>query len=515
MPKSSSTNARDGDLLSRVLHTAIQPVDNASVVFFRIAFGLMMAWWAWDYLASGRVTALYVAPEVHFSYYGFEWLKPWDGNGMYYHFLALVVFALMIAFGLFYRLATVGFAIGFTCFFLFERTNYQNHYYLITLFSWLLVCLPLNRNVAIDCWRSPKMIAQTVPAWVLWAIQLHVAIPYFFGGVAKLTPDWMVGQPMGKMLAMQAEFPVLGPWLAWGPTTVLFAWFGILFDLMIVPALLWKPTRAIAFVLALAFHLSNSVLFSIHVFPWFMIVASTIFFDPSWPRRLLMNGQTPTSIVTGNKKAAVPQWQWTSLRRVSVSLIGMYLLFHAFWPLRHNLYGGETSWNERGHLFAWRMMLRGKEVGIGYAMRDPVTKQVTNVNHKQFMAEEQAAKFARDPEMILQFAKFLADKAERQGGKRPEVYALALTSLNGRKPQLIIDPNTNLAAESRGIYFSRPWVLPLTEPLRNPTWDVPVEQWSRYVEIPKLNFLEDVDSTSASSTLTSSENKIPARSASE
>lgn len=477
------------DLLSRVLDRAIQPVDNASVVFFRVAFGLMMAWWAWDYLASGRVTTLYVAPAMHFSYYGFEWLQPWSGNGMYFHFLALVVLALMIATGSFYRLATVGFAIGFTCFFLFERTNYQNHYYLITLLSWLLVFLPLNRNVAFDCWRAPTKTAQTAPTWVLWALQLHVAIPYFYGGVAKLTPDWMLGQPMGKMLALQAGFPVLGPWLAWSPTTLLFAWFGILFDLFIVPALLWKKTRGAAFVLALAFHLANSVLFNIHVFPWFMIVASTIFFEPSWPRLLLTNGQSSALNPNSTKRPQSVSWKWSPTRKIAVCLIGLYLLFQAAWPLRHNLYSGETSWNERGHLFAWRMMLRGKEVGIGYAIRDPKSNQVTNVDHKQFMAAEQAAKFARDPEMILQFAHFLAAKLEAESGNRPEVYALALTSLNGRKPQLIVDPNTNLAAEPRGIFFSRAWVIPLTEPLREPPWDVPVEQWSRYVEMPDINFM--------------------------
>ena len=32
-----------------------------------------MASWGWDYLATGRVTDLYVAPQFHFSYAGLEW----------------------------------------------------------------------------------------------------------------------------------------------------------------------------------------------------------------------------------------------------------------------------------------------------------------------------------------------------------------------------------------------------------------------------------------------------------
>jgi hypothetical protein len=48
--------------VSRVLDAAFLPVDNASVTFFRVAFGGLMAAWAWNYLASGRVTRLYVDP---------------------------------------------------------------------------------------------------------------------------------------------------------------------------------------------------------------------------------------------------------------------------------------------------------------------------------------------------------------------------------------------------------------------------------------------------------------------
>lgn len=470
------------------LTTAFGQVDCASLVFFRIAFGWLMAGWAWNYLTTGRVSMLYIQPEYNFTYAGFEWVKPWPGNGMYLHFLVLLVLSLAIAAGALYRVVTLLFAILFTYVFLLERTNYQNHYYLIALISWALPLLPLNRYVSVDAWwKNPKWQASsedTFPVWVLWAVRCHVGIPYFFGGIAKLTPDWLVGQPMGLFLSTKATIPIVGDYLASKEMAIFMSLGGLLFDLLIVPALLWKKTRILAFLAAVFFHLCNSVLFDIHIFPWFMIAATPIFFEPSWARRILSGRVIPYQ--------AVERVEWTTPRRVATSLAVAYLVFHCVWPLRHRLYEGETSWHERGHLFSWRMMLRAKEVGIGFAVVDPATKAVANVNHKQFMVDEQAGKFARDPQLIVQMAKYIADKFEKDTGKRPEVHAFVLASLNGRKPQFMIDPNADLAKVDIGVFGTWDWLVPLTEELKEPPWTVPVEQWREHVEMPRIEFLEQM-----------------------
>src|SRR5688572_6792256 len=140
--------------LSSLLGRLLVPVDIASLVFFRIGFGAIMAWWAWNYLTSGRVRYYYVEPRFHFTYYPFDWVRPLPGVGMYLLFLALAILALAIAAGFCYRLACALFAAGFTYFFLLDATNYQNHYYLIILLAWLLALLPANRAVSVDAaWR--------------------------------------------------------------------------------------------------------------------------------------------------------------------------------------------------------------------------------------------------------------------------------------------------------------------------------------------------------------------------
>jgi hypothetical protein len=71
------------------------------------------------------------------------------------------------------------------------------------------------------------------------------------------------------------------------------------------------------------------------------------------------------------------------------------------------------------------------------------------------------------PDEILQFAHMVANESERQGQGRIEVRAKVWVRLNGRKPQLIVDPDVDLAAQPRSL-GRWDWILPLKEPLPAP-----------------------------------------------
>lgn len=67
-----------------------------------------------------------------------------------------------------------------------------------------------------------------------------------------------------------------------------FSWGGALFDLTIVVWLMWKRTRAMAYVALVVFHLMTYLLFpEIGVFQWLMMGAALLFFSPDWPRQLI------------------------------------------------------------------------------------------------------------------------------------------------------------------------------------------------------------------------------------
>lgn len=465
-------------------------VDIASLVFFRVSCGVVFTWWALDYLLRGRMQVLYMDPQFHFTYYGFDWVQPWPGLGMSLHFMVLAFTGLLIAVGRFYRVATWIFALGLTYVFLLDRTNYQNHYYLLVLISWLFVLLPLGCSFSLDVLDQRVERLDTIPAWMVGLTRFHIGLPYVFGGIAKFESDWFAGAPLRQTLQAHDWWPVIGRWFHAEPVVQVFIWGGLVFDLLIVPLLLWKRTRLPAYLLAVLFHLFNSQLFSIHIFPWFMMLATTIFFAPNWPRRWFRrNGETTGEHATS--EFAAPPLAWRLLPRnqqMGVILLTIYCGFHCMWPLRHHLYPGPASWTEQGHFFSWRMMLRGKTVAIRYYLTNPETRLTQIPDLRPLLSPVQVGVFARDPEMILHLAHYVAQRYREEFGTDIEVRALVLTSLNGRKPQLQIDPNVDLARQPRGFHH-RPWILPLTEPLPAEPWNLPIAEWEHAIDTPELTFL--------------------------
>lgn len=482
--RDSSVASRQPLWIDRLLTRILAPVDMASLIAFRVGFGAIAVWWAVDYLVRGRMHVAYLVPKFHFTYLGFDWVQPWPGAGLYLHFILLALAGAAIAVGFLYRAATIAFAVGFTYVLLLDRTNYQNHYYLLLLVSWLMTLLRLNGMMSVDVLQGIAKRRATVPQWMLWLARFHIGLPYFFGGVAKLEADWFAGAPLRQTLHAHDWWPLIGPWLRCEPVVQAFIWGGVVFDLAIVPLLLWRRTRIPAYCLCVAFHLLNSQLFSIHIFPWFMLVATTVFFEPHWPRRVFRLASLPKCPVETATWSGLSRWT-----RIVAALLCGYCVFHCVWPLRHYAYPGPASWTEQGHFFAWRMMLRGKNVGIRYYATDSQTRQTQLIDPRPILSPIQVGMFPRDPEMILHLAHHIAAEYRRLYGREVEVRALVLTSLNGRKPQLQIDPNVDLAKIQRGSY-SRPWIYPQSEPLPETPWTVPIAQWEKHVELPKMPFLD-------------------------
>ena len=66
--------------------------------------------------------------------------------------------------------------------------------------------------------------------------------------------------------------------------------------------------------------------------------------------------------------------------------------------------------------------------------------------------------------MILDFVQFISDQHRDHGLGELEIHVLALASLNGRKPQLLMDPTIDYSAVRR-VWGTQPWIVPLREPL--------------------------------------------------
>ncbi len=431
------------------------PVDIASIAIFRIAFGLILLWEVIRYFQYGWIREFFVDPQFHFSYYGFDWVKPLPGNGMIILFIILGILALCIALGFCYRFSVVLFFVGFTYLFLAEEARWLNHFYLVILLSFLLTFIPAHRAYSIDAWLRPSTRLRTVPALALWVLRAQLGLVYFFGAIAKLNPDWLHGQPMQMWLVTHADFPVIGPLFTQSWTGLFFSYGGLLFDLLFVPFILWRRTRLFALVVALFFHLMNSQLFDIGIFPWLMIAALVLFLPPTWPRRVIER-LWPTTLTEPSA-----QYDFMPNRRYVIAAVALYFGVQLVIPLRHYLYPGDVNWTQQGDRFSWRMKLLDLQGDATFIVTDPAQQDIWEVNPSDYLADWQIHEMIQRPDMTLQFSHYLADVFRQQGHTQIEVRAQVMVSLNGRPPQLMIDPDIDLAAQSRTL-TATPWLLPNT-----------------------------------------------------
>lgn len=474
-------------LAQRFCLRLFRPVDNSFLIFFRIVFGAIMLWEVYRYFTHNWISRYYIEPTVYFTYYGFSWVKPWPGRGMYVHFFALGVLATCILLGFFYRIAATLFFLGFTYVFLLDQTRYLNHFYLIVLISLIMIFFPAERALSVDAWLRPKIRSDTAPTWTLWLLRAQIGIAYVFGGIAKLNSDWFQGEPMRSWLRPFAELPLFGP--LFGKEWVVYSFVvgGLALDLFVVPLLLWRRTRPYAFVAAVVFNLINSVIFQIGIFPWFMLGATLLFFPPDTARRIVRwiirafdspdslpdssmaspSPLNPRETLPANSASLAPVKECgplTSRQKAFATLLMMYLALQLCFPLRHFAYPGNVSWTEEGHNFSWHMKLRTKQADALFTVSHPASGQTWAIDPREHLEARQLTKMATHPDMILQYSHFLAEQKRREGFGNVEVRARVMASLNGRKPQLLIDPAADLAKERPSLLPAK-WILPLTEPL--------------------------------------------------
>jgi vitamin K-dependent gamma-carboxylase len=462
-----------------LVHRLCAPVDIATLVVFRIAFGAILAWEVWRYLRYGWIARYYIEPSLHFSYYGFGWVQPWPGTWMYVHFSAIAILALCIMTGTLYRLATVLVFLGVTYTFLLDQATYLNHMYLVCLVSFLMIFVPSHRTLSVDALIRPGLRSEIAPTWALWILQFQIALPYVYGGIAKLNTDWLQGEPVRMWLAVRAERSAIAPLLTSEWTVYLICYGGLLFDLLVVPLLLWRRTRVPAYLAVLVFHLSNAYLFNIGIFPWFMIVATLLFFPPDWPRTLWRHLQRllPPPGATHSAEALVPPAPAATptdrpvdrrrpgrIEALVLGILALHVLAQVLIPLRHWLYPGDVAWTDEGHRFSWRMKLRSRSYDLVYLAIVPSTGAAWAVNPGDFITRWQGENLDGRPDMMLQLAHWMADRLRREGYSDVEIHAQALTSLNGRKRQHLIDSTVDLASRPRDLWPAD-WLKPLEEPL--------------------------------------------------
>ena len=414
------------------------------------------------FVSKGWVEKLYLEPSFHFSFYGFEWVKPF-GEMTYLLFLVCCMSAFFVAIGYKYRLSIIIFFLSFTYIELMDKTTYLNHYYFISILSFLMIFLPANSYYSIDS-KIKGYSFEKIPKWCTDCIKMLLFIVYFYSGLAKLNSDWLIeAQPLKIWLTSSYDLPIIGSTLMqqnWVHYTM--SWGGMFYDLFIAFLLLYSRTRIFAFFLVVFFHLFTAILFPIGMFPYIMIVGSLIFFDPKTHNKMIQKIDGILKLL-GFKSKKVELLQIKSHNNsIVLSIITVFFMIQLCFPFRYFLYPGELFWNEQGYRFSWRVMLIEKKGITNLKVLNKENGKSFMVMNAEFLSEFQERQMSFQPDFILEYAHHVGEYYKKNGLNEIEIYADSYVTLNGRLSQRFIDPKVNLLEEKRG-FKNKTWVLALND----------------------------------------------------
>jgi len=435
----------------------------APLAVFRICFGLLMAISIVRFWYKGWIEKLYLNPKFHFHYYGFEWVTV-PGNFTYLLFVICFLTALSFALAYRYRLSIILFFLSFTYIELMDKSTYLNHYYFVSVVSFILIFLPANYYFSLDAYLRPKLRYSQIPKWTIDVLKLMLVIVYVYAGLAKLNYDWLVkAMPLTLWLPAKLNWFFLGELMHQKWVHYAFSWAGAAYDLSIPFLLLYAPTRIIAFALVVVFHLLTSILFPIGMFPYIMIVATLIFFSSNFHLKIL---NTLSHIFFIPKKIFNNKKQLHYLNKgfgkMAFAVLTFVMIVQLLFPFRYLLYPGNLFWTEQGYRFSWRVMLTEKTAYANFKVVDAETGKRFYVQNDDFLTSFQEKQMSTQADFIIEYAHYLGKHFENQGHQNIEVYVESYAALNGRPNQIFVQPNINLL-DLKNDFSNRDYIKPLNE----------------------------------------------------
>jgi len=398
---------------------------------------------------------MYVLPKLFFPYYGFDWVKPLPEYGMYLVFVLLLITSFFVLIGAFYRVSTIVFFILFTYVELIDKTNYLNHYYFVSLVSFMMIFMPCAKSFSLDNKLFRRAEATEVPRFFIFVLQLQLFFVYFFAGIAKINPDWLFeAQPLKTWLPAFSHFYLIGDFMERDWLAYLFCWFGCAYDLAIGFLLFNKRTVKIAYVFVVIFHLMTSLFFNIGMFPYIMITITIIFFNEGFHLKILSTLKR-TLRYDQNQEIFFPEVYFPKKLALVFSF---YFALQFFLPFRYLLYDGKLFWTEQGYRFSWRVMLMEKAGTAFFYVQDQKTGKETMIDNKEYLTYMQEKMMATQPDMMIDYAKFLKQEFIKKGLTDPIVKAQSYVTVNGSGSREFIDPTIDLSAQSNSFLRNKDWV---------------------------------------------------------
>ncbi len=402
-------------------------IQASTLSLFRILFGLVFAGECWGAIFTGWVQSVFLYTPYTFTFIGFEFLEVLHGPWMHGYYALMGALGIGIALGTRYRFFIISAAFMWTAVYLAQKCHYNNHYFLMVLVLWIMSILPADQTYTLKKYSEPF-----IPVWALRILQIQVAIVYFYAVIAKLNIDWLDGSTSALLLSQKAPIELLQPLFTSRWFHLFIAYMGIFYDAAIIPLLLFKRTRLLAWILSIFFHLTNLIVFHIGSFPFMALAFNVLFFNPE---RLAYFFNRKQEV---RERISLP----FEMNKMLKFGLAVYVVLQMGIPLRHFFYPGFVYWNEEGHRMSWQMMSRSKKGYAYFKVHYPKTNKSIIIHPRDVLAPHQASDVFKYPDIIWQFSQKL--KA-LNAGEEVEIFCISQVSLNGRPSKNIVDPTVNLA----------------------------------------------------------------------
>jgi len=422
-------------------------IDNSPLIVFRIFFGFLIACESFGAILTGWVNNVFITPKFTFSFIGLNWLQPLPGYGMYFYFIFMGLFGIAIMLGYRYRVAILSYTILWSGVYFMQKTSYNNHYYLLLIISFYMIFLPANQYASIDVKQQRVHKQNSMPYWVNLLFIIQVAIVYFYAAIAKFYPDWLNGTFTRILLAETTSNEFFLALFSNKYFYLFIAYAGILFDLLIVPLLLFKKTRTIALVASLIFHLFNAIFLQIGIFPFFALTFSLFFYPPEKIRKLFFKSKPVfNESVAENHNG----------KQILLFFLLPFLFIQLLLPLRHHLIEGDVLWTEEGHRLSWRMMLRKRDGFINFKIKNNNTGEMTSYDYHKNLTPKQARNLATKPDFIWQYCQKIK---QEYYGKNISIYIDCKNNINNGEFKTLIDPKQDFVKAKWNYFWHNDWIL--------------------------------------------------------
>uniref|UniRef100_A0A182YR33 HTTM-like domain-containing protein n=1 Tax=Anopheles stephensi TaxID=30069 RepID=A0A182YR33_ANOST len=459
-----------------------RPVDGAALGVARALFGLAMLIDIPEERGGGDLDLRWGEPrDCRFPLIHSMEPPTLPKMGLVYGLMWLGAAGIMVGYR--FRISAAIFTGTYWYVFLLDKSAWNNHSYLYGLLGTIFLFTDAHRCWSIDAWQNPPE-DQTVPFWNYFILKFQFFVLYFVAGLKKLCREWLSGYAMTNLSYHWVFAPfraLLGPMLT---DLLIVHWFGCIFDTTVVFFLVYGPTRKLATLFACAFHLMNSRLFHIGMFPWVCLSQLPLYYSFSWPRRLLpfSNGSEEPS---SNDHTEQDNWlreeksvkrkkrsrKWTMMAMLA------YCSLQCFLPYSHFLTKGYNNWTNGLYGYSWDMMVHAWDtimIGIRVVDRhDP--ERMHYVEPFAFVDNDRWTKHA---DMAVQFARCIERNIQQEASKLPtpqrpasaidapatsnvSIYFDIWCSMNGRFQQRIFDPNVDILRAPWSPFEPVQWVLPL------------------------------------------------------